>query len=206
MNNMGDLSGKLPGDFRGNIYNNVVTGATPNPVMPDPDAIDEEFATAANDVLSRAVELVRELIGAHQSAIAIIVQNDWNSIRKYFSLSEKYKAWADYRTPATGYGIHGWLINHNKPIRLTQAELVQHPEWKSFGLEKGRHPAMNGWLAAPLVDSDGVNWGLVQLSDRYEGDFTAQDEENCIAFTAMVSSTLEALWEVRNLKKQIAGR
>ncbi|MBW4547014.1 MAG: hypothetical protein KME25_21615, partial [Symplocastrum torsivum CPER-KK1] len=26
-----------------NIYRNVVTGATPNPVMPNPDAIDEEI-------------------------------------------------------------------------------------------------------------------------------------------------------------------
>lgn len=54
-----------------NIYRNVVTGATPNPVMPNPDTIDEEFAEAANRALSNAVELIRVLIGAHQSAIAI---------------------------------------------------------------------------------------------------------------------------------------
>ena len=61
-----------------NIYRNVVTGATPNPVMQNPDAIDEEFAEAANRVLSNAVELIRVLIGAHQYAIAIIVQEDWS--------------------------------------------------------------------------------------------------------------------------------
>lgn len=47
-----------------NIYQNAVTGATPNPVMPNPDAIDEEFAEAANRILSNAVELIRVLIGA----------------------------------------------------------------------------------------------------------------------------------------------
>src|SRR5262249_11124528 len=60
-----------------NVYHNVIMGATPNPVMPNPDAIDEAFAEQANQVLSAAVELVRELVGAHQSAIAIVVQKDW---------------------------------------------------------------------------------------------------------------------------------
>jgi hypothetical protein len=79
-----------------NVYlKNAVTGATPNPVMLSPDAIDKEFVEAANRVLSKAVELIRILIGAHQSAIAIIVQEDWSSIRKFFSLSEKYAAWAN---------------------------------------------------------------------------------------------------------------
>ncbi len=184
-----------------NIYRNVVTGATPNPVMPNPDAIDEEFTEAANRVLSNAVELIRVLIGAHQSAIAIVVQEDWSSIRKFFSLSQKYAAWADYNTPATGYGSHGWLLRHNKPVRMTQAELEAHPEWKAFGTEAGKHPPMNGWLAAPIVGRDGTNWGLLQLSDKYEGEFTEEDETHFIKFAQLVSATLEALWEVRNLRK-----
>jgi hypothetical protein len=56
-----------------NIYlQNAVTGATPNPVMQNSDVIDEEFIEAANRVLKNAVELIRVLIGAHQSAIAHI--------------------------------------------------------------------------------------------------------------------------------------
>jgi hypothetical protein len=55
-----------------NVYRqNAVTGATPNPVMQNPDASDEEFIESANRVLNNAVELIRVLIGAHQSAIAI---------------------------------------------------------------------------------------------------------------------------------------
>jgi hypothetical protein len=38
-----------------NVYQkNAVTGATPNPVMLNPDDIDEEFVEAANRVLSNA--------------------------------------------------------------------------------------------------------------------------------------------------------
>ena len=184
-----------------NIYTNVVTGATPNPVIEHPDAINEEFITAANNVLERAVELIRYLVGAHQSAAAIVVQNDWKSIRKFFSLSAKYEAWKDYKTPAVGYGIHGWLLTYNQPVRMTQAELENHPEWKNFGIENGKHPPMRGWMAAPIKDNQGVNWGLLQLSDKYEGEFTDDDQAQFVQFAELISTTLEALWQVRNLKK-----
>ena len=188
-----------------NVYHNASVGAAPNPAVQAPDAIDAAFFEAANTVLGSAAELARSLVGAHQSAAAIVVENDWRSVRKYFSLSEKYAAWKDYAAPATGYGSHGWLLRQTKPVRLTQEELVAHPEWKNFGTENGKHPPMRGWIASPIMDSKGQNWGLIQLSDKYEGDFTAEDEAVFIRFVALVSATLEAHWEVRNLKKAAAG-
>jgi GAF domain-containing protein len=188
-----------------NMYENAVTGATVNPVIPNPDAIDAEFAETANRILNNAVELARKLIGAHQGAIAIVVQNDWSTVRKFFSLSQKYAAWAHYKTPAVGYGIHNWVLQQNHPVRLTQTELEAHPEWKQFGTEAGKHPPMRGWLAAPLTDRAGVNWGLFQLSDKYEGDFTEEDEQNFAQLTLLVCDALEMSWQVRNLKKAAAG-
>ncbi len=192
------------GRMADNLYRNAVTGATPNPLMPEPDAVDEAFAASANRALETAVEVARELIGAHQAAAAIIVDGEWSTIRKYFSLSQKYSAWAGYAVPAVGYGIHGWLLRQGGAVRLTQPELEAHPEWKGFGREGVRHPPMRGWLAAPLRDGAGRNWGLVQLSDRHEGDFTVQDEENLVRLTALLSQTLEALWELRNARKGAA--
>ena len=58
------------------VYDNAVTGATPNPLMRGPDDIDERFAIDANRAPSDAVELLRRLIPSHQSAAAIIVQDD----------------------------------------------------------------------------------------------------------------------------------
>jgi GAF domain-containing protein len=185
-----------------NVYHNTLSGAAPNAFMPNPDVIDQAFIEKANRVLSAAVESIRVLIGAHQSAIAIIVQRDWQAVHKFFSLSEKYAAWADYRTPAKGVGIHAWMLEYNQPIRLTQAELEAHPAWLGFGSEAGRHPPMRGWLAAPLVDRNGTNWGLLQLSDKYEEDFTVEDEKQFVAFAGLVSTHLEALWDLRNSRKQ----
>jgi GAF domain-containing protein len=185
-----------------NVYHNTIAGASPNAFMPNPDAIDEAFIAEANQVLSTAAELIRVLIGAHQSAIAIIVQRDWQAVHKFFSLSDKYAAWADYRTPAVGVGIHAWMLEYNQPLRLTQAQLEAHPAWAGFGSEAGQHPPMRGWLAAPIVDRNGTNWGLLQLSDKYVGDFTEADEKQFVAFTELVSTHLEALWDLRNSRKQ----
>lgn len=166
---------------------NSVTGATPNPAMPDPDEFDEAFIATANRIIMNAVETVRYLIGAHQSAVAIVIEQDWRYVRKFFSLSEKYKDWGDYNTPATGYGSHGWLLRQNKPVRFTQEELVNHPEWKNFGNESAKHPPMRGWMAAPIVDHAGKNWGLIQLSDKYDGEFSEEDEAYFLKFADLVS-------------------
>lgn len=88
---------------------------------------------------------------------------------------------------------------------MTQAELEAHPAWKGFGYEAGRHPPMRGWLAAPIVDRDGRCWGLLQLSDRHDGEFTAADEANLVRLACLLSQTLEALWDLRNERKRLAA-
>ena len=185
-----------------NIYDNLITGATPNPLISNPSEVDEDFAQEANRILKLAAETARALIGVHQSAIAVIVEGDWTTVRKYFSLSQKYVEWADYDVPAKGIGTHDWFLHHNQPIRMTQAELEAHHEWRNFDTQSELHPPMRGWLAVPLIDRQGKNWGLFQLSDKYEGEFTEEDETQFIRLGELVSSHLETLWRLRNLRKQ----
>jgi GAF domain-containing protein len=182
------------------VYDNVVTGATPNELMPNPNKVDEEFADAANRALRDAAELVRRLIPSHQSAVGVLVDGDWSTMRKFFSLSPKYQAWAEYHAPAVGLGTHRWLLGQTGSVRLTQAELEAHPEWKRFGSQAGVHPPMRGWLATQIIDSKGTHWGLVQLSDRESGDYTASEESALNQFADLLALSLEALWDVHNLK------
>jgi GAF domain-containing protein len=148
---------------------------------------------AADPVLTQAAELARVLARAHQGAAAQLIGEGWGNARKYFSLSEKYAAWADYRPPAQGVGIHAYAHQVHQPIRLTDQELRAHPEWRDFGVEAGRHPPMRGWLAVPLIGSDGANYGFIQASDRLEGDFTEQDEANLVRLATLTSIALDAL-------------
>jgi GAF domain-containing protein len=65
---------------------------------------------------------------------------------------------------------------------------------------------MRGWLAVPIVDRARTVWGLLQhLSDRYDGEFTAEDERHVVAFAALVSDALEALWDVGNPRRAAAA-
>jgi GAF domain-containing protein len=151
------------------------------------------FYEAADRVLALTAELARVVTNSHQGAATRLYQGDWAEARKYFSLSRKYADYADYASPATGYGIHAYIPKVNRPMRLTQAELEAHPEWRDFGAEKGKHPPMRGWIVVPLVGSDGQNYGFIQASDRFEGDFTAQDEENLMRLGELTSTALDSL-------------
>ena len=171
-----------------NTYHNARTESQPT----EPSEM-RTFLDATDTVLAQAAELARVVASAHQGAATQMIGGDWSHVRKYFSLSEKYAAWADYRVPAVGFGIHAYIAQVNQPMRLTQAELEAHPAWKNFGVENGRHPPMRGWLAVPLIGSDGLNYGLLQVSDRYEGEFTDEDEANMVRLAALTSQALDAL-------------
>jgi PAS domain S-box-containing protein len=135
--------------------------------------------SAAQDidsVMSIVTEEARHLIGAHQSVTGFTVDANWTQAINHVSLSEKYADWQSYDASPDGSGIYSLVCRLNRPMRMTQAELEQHPAWKNFGGAPENHPPMRGWLAAPLTARDGGNLGLIQLSDKFEGEFTEEDE------------------------------
>ena len=174
-----------------NTYHNA---STPPPAEIPADLAS--FMSAADRVLDQAAELTRVVAQAHQGAATQLIGEGWRYARKYFSLSEKYAAWANYRVPAAGFGIHAYAHRIDTPLRLTDSELRAHPEWRNFGTEVDRHPPMRGWLVAPLIGSDGANYGFIQASDRLSGDFTEQDETNLVRLASLTSTALDALAQV----------
>jgi hypothetical protein len=51
---------------------------------------------------------------------------------------------------------------------------------------------MRGWLAVPLIGSDGQNHGFIQVSGPLEGDFTEQDEANLLRLASLTATALDA--------------
>ncbi|HLO47021.1 MAG TPA: response regulator, partial [Kamptonema sp.] len=132
-----------------------------------------------------------EIVGAHQSLAMLVVNQDWEQAAIAVSLSQKYAQWHDYAEKHDGSGIYACVCNLNRPIRMTQAELEADPQWREFGKEADRHPPMRGWLAVPLTDREGRNMGLIQLSDKYEGEFTAEDEALLVQLGQIAAIALE---------------
>ncbi len=148
-------------------------------------------AASLDSVLREVTEQARDLIGAHQSVTSMTVDHNWAQAITFVSLSDKYAAFQGYDELPDGSGIYSSVCRHNSPMRLTHAELTSHPAWRGFGKSADRHPPMRGWLAAPLTSRDGKNLGLLQLSDKYEGDFTDQDLAILTQLAAIAAARIE---------------
>ncbi|MEH1943098.1 MAG: ATP-binding protein [Nostoc sp.] len=148
-------------------------------------------ALSVPEVLQVITEQAASIIGAHQSVASMIVNQNWAQAINAVHLSDKYAQWRNYEQQPDGSGIYACVCHLNHPMRMTQAELESHPSWRGFGNEAKNHPPMRGWLAAPLVGRDGHNIGLIQLSDKYEGEFTEADEAILVQLAQMASIAVE---------------
>jgi GAF domain len=159
---------------------------------------DPELAARLADLLHSACSLARALAVAEQAALGVDLDGDGLAARKFFSLSERYARWRDYRVPPQGLGLHGLQLEPGQVIRLTQEEVEAHPAWTGFGDQADQHPPMRGWLAVALCGEDGRAYGLLQLSDKSGGgEFTEEDEERIRELAAFTGAALDALRAAR---------
>jgi PAS domain S-box-containing protein len=139
-----------------------------------------------NDALMVITDRAREIVGAHQAMTTLTPSHEGAPPLGTVSFSEKYAAWDDHELRPGRSALDALVCRSNRPSRLTAAELEAHPARATFDGDSGR-PPLRGWLAAPIQDRDGSNLGLIQLSDKYEGDFIEQDEAVLVQFAEMAS-------------------
>jgi signal transduction histidine kinase len=142
-----------------------------------------------------------DIIGAHMATVAMTSDHNWAKVIQAVSLSDKYEAWRAYDDRPSGAGIYSEVCRTNRPMRLTYAELVAHPLFRRFGGAADRHPPLRGWLCVPLIGRDGRNLGALHLSDKFVGDFTADDEAMALQLATIAAAAMEncaAYQEVRD--------
>ena len=149
---------------------------------------------AANDVpsvLSLVTEEARSLIGCHLSVTTLTADHRPGQVVGRTSLSDEYARWKNYEFKVDAAGINAEVIRSNRPVRLTQADLEGHSAWAGSGQRADDHPLMWGYLAAPLVGREGRNIGLIQLSDKYKGEFSEEDESVLVQLAQTGSVAVE---------------
>lgn len=163
--------------------------------------------------LQEVADQARGVIGVHQAVVSFTHGSNWAQAISALSLSDKYAAYRGLAEPMNGNGIYTVVCENNRTMRLTQAELQAHPRWRGFGSHADRHLMLRGWLAIPLTGRDGKNIGLLQLSDKYDGEFTQQDEYVATELAQLASIAIEnsqLLEEVNllntGLEKKVAER
>jgi signal transduction histidine kinase/ActR/RegA family two-component response regulator len=149
---------------------------------------------AAHDipsVLGVVTEEARALIGCHLSILTLTADHRLRQAAGSTSQSNEYARWKGYGFKVDEAGINAEVIRSKRPVRLTQAELEGHPAWAGSGQRADDHPPMRGYLAAPLVGPEGRNIGLIQLSDKYEGEFNEEDESVLVQLAQAGSAAVE---------------
>lgn len=172
---------------------------------------------AGIDSFDEALDLwarqARSIVGAHQSAVSFIPDGSFAEGKHAISMSEKYDKYRTYDVLPTGEGIWRFVVQENRSFCMTDEELTSHPGWKNFsdmrdarGLE---HPPMRGWLAVPVLSRKSGFIGVLQLTDKFHGDFTPQDLERLTRLAQLMAPSFalqHANEEMQLRSKQLAEK
>ena len=155
-------------------------------------ALAASAAETLDELLGVVTEAAVEVIGCHQGVTTRLPSGGEDATR-YVSVSENYAAFRDDDLLPKGRGIRDAVVRENRPLRLTSAELADHPEFRRLR-DAPEQPPLPDYLAAPLVGRDGGNLGLIQLSHKLDAQpFTSEDEAMLVQLAQMASSTVERL-------------
>ncbi len=135
-------------------------------------------------VLERILATAREVTGARYAALGILDQ-------QRASLGQFLTSGIDEQTRAAigdlprGRGVLGALIRDPQALRLS--DVSRHPQ--SYGFPEG-HPAMHSFLGVPIVIRAAV-WGNLYLTEKHDGEFTAEDEEVAVILADLAATAIE---------------
>jgi PAS domain S-box-containing protein len=181
----------------------VTTRLESPPPAPDdsPDGSDRLFSAAlaivsartVDDMLRETTARAAEFIGARQAMTSLTVDRDrtrpltathWSGTDARFG--------PDVHAEALS-GMAAEVCRTNRPLRLRQAQLERRSDWRESLAANGDAPPLRGFLGVPLIGHEGRNLGLIQLSDRIDGEFDADDERLLTSFAQFTAMAIEQL-------------
>jgi serine phosphatase RsbU (regulator of sigma subunit)/CheY-like chemotaxis protein len=77
------------------------------------------------------------------------------------------------------------------PIRMSAKQVeAAFASYGALDVPYG-HPAMEGWLAVPLLGRTGERLGIIQVADKLDGDFTESDEVMLLQLAQLAAVAIE---------------
>lgn len=149
-------------------------------------------ARSLTALLKVVADAARDIVGAHQAITLFLPAHGaaFGAARSESagSFSDKYAHWRD-RSLRLEAGAHAQVVAERRAVRMTDGQLREHPDWQAVGGPDV--PPVRGVLAAPLSTGDGRSLGLIYLSDRFEADFTEDDEAILVQLAQTASIAIE---------------
>lgn len=134
-------------------------------------------------------ESARKLLNAQVATAALFVDEKWQW--PHFSRAKDYPYDCGIVRNQGKFPLYGRpfseMMETKKPIRMV--DVSKHP--LSKGLPEG-HVPLKGLLGAPLLDSRGKFTGQVMVSDKHDGGYFTEDDENLlVTLVSQAGITLE---------------
>ena len=142
------------------------------------------------DLLNQIAVSARRLIGTEQASVTYAADGQWSRAAVASSFSERYSAWAGWPLRLSrGFTSEAELATA-QPQRVTYAGQRDDADGDEF-LASDDGPPIRGWLAAPLIGEQNQILGIVELSERSEGEFSEEDLALLMQLASIASGALD---------------
>lgn len=157
----------------------------------------QECATI-EDLAAEVCRHAGRLVEAGLAIATVVPDGDWAAAYSTCWYIQGELAAETDRVVIDGTGLEAEVCRHNRTVRASVADLAGTDEGREAARGSQHRPALRGWLAAPLHTREGRNIGLVQVSRRQSGEFTAMDEAvlEALAHTASVAIDKARVYEL----------
>lgn len=161
---------------------------------------------SSHELLKYLTASMRELLGANAAAAMVL--------DPLLAPSEVVAAsYADHYGPQRGGAsllspseLNSQVRTENAAKLLTAKQMASDPDLAELTQHDDlRHP-LRGWVGAPLIARDGVNLGLIEISDKIDGDFTESDVQVLNQLAGIASVAFENIRLYATLEERVAAR
>ncbi len=152
-------------------------------------------ALSLDSLLQAITDQARNIIGASQAFTTLLARGAWQQSMTCYSAADGHPA---MEFPQANSEMFMLAFTLNKPVRMKAAG-EGNRAWSKAG-----EAARPSWLAAPLVTRDGRNLGLIHLSHKINGEFSADDEAILVQLAHMASVAIDNVRLYREAQEQIA--
>ena len=135
-------------------------------------------------MLQRILDAAAELTSARYAALGVIGPSG-RSLERFLTTGIDEETFELIGDLPQGRGILGALITDTHPLRLR--DLTTDPRSAGF---PPHHPLMRTFLGVPIL-LRGVAYGNLYLTEKEEGEFTAEDEELVTLLAAQAAVAIE---------------
>lgn len=158
------------------------------------------------ELFSLVAKQARDIVGAHLAITSLAEDTSQQRAFSMVSYSDKYAQWREHEGVFDLSGITSYLQRHHTSLRLSADELAHLPERDALEGDLNTHPPLHGLLAVLLHSHDHRTLGLLVLSDKQEGEFTAEDEAIIIQIGQMIAIAIENIYLYQQLRTSITSR